>query len=251
MKIIIPTNCPCCSSKLELINDQLFCKNSSCSAQLNKRLEHFCKTLQIKGLGQKTIEKLQLNDIVELYYLDLDTIKLALNSEKIANKLFLEIENSKSADIATVLASFSIPLIGNTLSQKLSVYIKTLDDISEATCKQAGLGDKATQNLINWFQTEYQEIKEFLPFKFETKVKANTSSKTICITGKLLSFKTKKEAQEVLETLGYKVVESVTKTLCYLVDEENKMSAKRKKADALNITIIENLDEFIKRNQND
>ena len=87
MKIIIPTNCPCCSSKLELINDQLFCKNSSCSAQLNKRLEHFCKTLQIKGLGQKTIEKLQLNDIVELYYLDLDTIKLALNSEKIANKL--------------------------------------------------------------------------------------------------------------------------------------------------------------------
>lgn len=251
MKITIPTHCPCCSSLLEFINEQLFCKNSGCSAQLSKRLEHFCKTLQIKGLGPKTIEKLKIQDILELYFLDVEDIKQALGSEKLALKLVQEIENSKNSDLATVLASFSIPLVGTTISQKLSKHINTLDEISEQVCKQAGLGDKATQNIINWFQTEYQEIKEFLPFNFETKSTRCLDGETVCITGKLRSFKTKTEAYAALEALGYTIMESVTQATQYLVDEENKLSSKRKKAEQLNITIIEDLNEFIQRNKND
>jgi DNA ligase (NAD+) len=89
MKIKIPTNCPCCDYTLELVNDQLFCRNQACDAQLSKKLEHFCKALGIKGLGEKTIEKLQLSDITELYYLELDQIIELLGSEKIATKLLL------------------------------------------------------------------------------------------------------------------------------------------------------------------
>ena len=43
-------------------------------------------------------------------------------------------------------------------------------------------------------------------------------------------------------------MESVTKTLNYLVDEDGKNSSKRKKAEELGITIISNLETFIKEN---
>ena len=253
MRIEIPTNCPCCNYKLELVNDQLFCRNQACSAQLEKKVEHFCKTLGIKGMGSKTIEKLQLADITELYYLEQDQVCSAVNSERVGLKLLAEIERSRSADLATVLSAFSIPLIGRTASNKLCSVVNHVDEINATTCKQAGLGDKATQNLLSWLETEFCEIRHFLPFSFRAEQTSTTaiSGKNICITGKLSSFKTKAEAYKQLEQLGYAVVESVTKTTNYLVDEEDKGSTKRKKAEQLGIKIITNLDTFIKETIND
>ena len=253
MRIEIPTNCPCCNYKLELVNDQLFCRNQACSAQLEKKVEHFCKTLGIKGMGSKTIEKLQLADITELYYLEQDQVCSAVNSERVGLKLLAEIERSRNADLATVLSAFSIPLIGRTASTKLCSVVNHVDEINATTCKQAGLGDKATQNLLSWLETEFCEIRHFLPFSFRAEQTSTTaiSGKNICITGKLSSFKTKAEAYKQLEQLGYTMVESVTKTTNYLVDEEDKSSTKRKKAEQLGIKIITNLDTFIKETIND
>jgi NAD-dependent DNA ligase len=247
-QIEIPTQCPCCSSKLELVNDQLFCRNQSCSAQLSKKLEHFCKTVGIKGLGSKTLELLDLADVVELYMLSEDQIAVAIGSKKVASKLFQEIDNSKQADLSTVLASFSIPLIGKTASEKICRVVNSCDEITLETCKQAGLGDKATQNLLTWIETEYSDIKEFLPFNFAVKAPSNASNITVCITGKLSSFKTKSEAHKALEQAGFKPVESLTKTTDYLVDEENKGSLKRQKAEQQGTKIITNLETFLKEN---
>jgi NAD-dependent DNA ligase len=254
MKIKIPTNCPCCDYRLELVNDQLFCRNQACSAQLGKKLEHFCKTLGIKGLGAKTIEKLELADITELYYLEESEIAEALGSERIAEKLIQEIERSKQASLAQVLASFSIPLIGNTASQKICRVVNNIDEITKDTCKQAGLGDKATQNLLSWLETDFQEMKPFLPFSFQSNKATeagNSTQKTVCITGKLTSFKTKQQAYDHLEAAGYKILESVTKSLDYLIDESDRSSSKRKKAEELNIKIIDNLLQFLKETTND
>jgi NAD-dependent DNA ligase len=248
MKIQIPTNCPCCNSVLETVNDQLFCRNPNCDAQLGKKLEHFCKTLGIKGMGPKTVEKLELRDITELYFLDLETVAVALNSERLANKLLDEIDKSKTSDLATVLAAFSIPLIGSTASEKIAAVVGSLDELTEEKCKQAGLGDKATANLMNWFETEYNELKEFLPFSFSShKTTVSGNMGTVCITGKLKSYKTKQEAKTALENLGYKVVETVTKTLDFLVDEAEDGSLKRKKADSYGIIIINDLNQFLKK----
>lgn len=254
MKIQIPTTCPCCGYKLELVNDQLFCRNTACDAQLNKKLEHFCKTLSIKGMGAKTIEKLGLADITELYYIERDDVVDALSSEKLADKLMAEIEKSKSTDLATLLPAFSIPLFGNTASQKLCSVVKSVDEISAETCKAAGLGEKVTNNLLFWLETDFQDMREFLPFSWHTsnnKPVANADGKTVCITGRLGSFKTKSEASAALTAAGFRVVESVTKTLDYLVDEDNKGSTKRTKADSLGITIITNLIKFLEDTQND
>lgn len=251
MKIQIPTTCPVCDSKLEKVNDQLFCRNTACPAQLFKKLEHFCKTLGIKGMGEKTIEKLNLTSLAELFYLDRDSAIDALGSEKIVDKLLGEIERAKAAPLATVIASFSIPLIGNTAGGKLAQVVNSLEEITAETCKRAGLGDKATANLVSWLNTEYLELKGFLPFNFSSKLPGNTDGETICITGKLKSFKTKSEATNILTQMGFNVVESVTKTTKYLVDEGNNGSSKRKKAEEYNIEIITNLLDFIKVKTND
>ena len=247
MKIQIPNNCPVCDYPLERVNDQLFCRNTGCSAQLNGKLQHFAKTLGIKGFGPKTVEKLNLADITELFYLDRDAAIEVLGSEKVVDKLLDEVERAKSAPLATVLHSFSIPLIGGTASTKVAAVVSNIDEITTEKCKEAGLGDKATANLMGWIETEYQELKEFLPFSFETKspVVVNSDSEVICITGKLSSFKNKAEATTMITSLGFRVSESVTKTTNYLVDEENKNSSKRKKAEEYGIPIISNLLDFI------
>jgi NAD-dependent DNA ligase len=255
MKIEIPTTCPCCDYKLELVNDQLFCRNTACGAQLGKKVEHFCKTLGIKGMGPKSVEKLNLQDLTELFYLDQDSVTEALGSEKTALKLLDEIDRARSADLAIVLASFSIPLVGATASQKICSVVEHINEINYETCKQAGLGDKVTENLVGWLQTDFPDLQEFLPFSFKSNrnstTTSNNNSKTVCITGKLSSYKTKAEAYKALEIAGYKAVETVTKTTDYLVDEEDKASTKRKKAESLGIQIITNLNTFLKENKND
>jgi DNA ligase (NAD+) len=252
MKIEIPTHCPCCSYKLELVNDQLFCRNQACDAQLLKRVEHFCKSMGIKGMGTKTIEKLELADITELYYLDLDQLTAQLGSKKIAEKLIAELDRSRSAPLNQVLASMSIPLVGNTASTKICSVVNHIDEINLETCKQAGLGDKVTENLLTWLETDFPEMRQFLPFSFQSEIQVvNTSGKSVCITGKLSSYKTKAEAYKHLIDNGFKITESVTKATDYLVDEGDKSSTKRKKAEELGIKIITNLDNFLREINND
>jgi DNA ligase (NAD+) len=251
-KIEIPTHCPCCNSKLELIKDQLFCRNKACGAQILKKIEHFCKALGIKGMGSKTLEKLDLSDITELYQLNKDKVASTLGSTKIAQKLLQEINDSKQASLNQVLISFSIPLFGNTASQKLCSVVNHIDEINYETCKQAGLGDKVTNNLLTWLETEFYKIRKTLPFTYyvEQTVKTNNIINNICITGKLSSFKTKTQAYQILQQFGYTIVESVTKTTNYLVDEENKSSTKRKKAEQLGIKIITDLQTFLREHTN-
>ena len=248
-KIEIPTVCPSCSYKLELVQDQLFCRNTACSAQLLKKVENFCKVLGIKGMGPVTVAKLDLADITELYYLDVASVSEVL-SEKVATKLIDEIERSKLADLATVLAAFSISLVGGTAGKKIASVVSHIDEINQETCKIAGLGTKVTENLLNWIATDYQEMKEFLPFTFKSgkTQTVNTESKKVCITGKLVNslYKKKSDAEGALTAAGFTLVDSVTKTTDYLVDEEGKGSSKRDKAVQYGITIINDLNDLLK-----
>ncbi len=244
-RIEIPTCCPVCSYKLELVNDQLFCRNIACAAQIGKKIEHFCKTLKIKGMGPATIAKLQLEDITQVFYLDKDEVVQAIG-EKVAVKLLQEIEQSKNSDFATVLSAMSITLIGSVAASKLAEVVNGFEDITPEKCKEAGLGDKATEYLQEWLYYEYKELKEFLPFKFEQKSNVvAVLGKLVCITGKLVNFKTKKEAAEALSAKGYTVTDSLTKAVNFLVDEEDKSSTKRKQADKYGIAIITDLREFL------
>ena len=249
-KIIPPTNCPACNSVLEFVGDQLFCQNPSCSAKSAKRLEHFAKTLKIRGLGPSTIERLGLEDYKDIYSLTQEEISFLLDSEKLGTKLHNEIQKSKSVDLITLLPAFSIPLIGSSASNKLAKHISSLSEITPEICTEAGLGPKAASNLIDWLVNTFHFEQYYnLPFTFTCEKRAevtNTDTKgTVCITGKLKSYPTKAAAQQVLIKNGYLVKDNLTKDVTILVNESGIESTKTKKAKEMGITINQNLKELI------
>ena len=238
-----PTHCPSCGSELVWVNHLLYCKSTSCASQAQKKLEHFAKTLKIKGLGPSSIEKLGLSDIDEVYALTQEQIAECLSSEKLAEKLYSEIQNSRSAPLNLVLPAFSIPLIGKTATEKLSAVCSSIADISKETCEKAGLGPKATENLMTWLVKDFYSFYDgYLPFDFKFKKQAATGSKGIvCISGKLKSFKSKAEATKALNSAGYEVKSSLTKQVTILVNESGIESSKTQQARNSGVTIVSNL----------
>jgi len=241
-----PTNCPSCSYVLEWSNDILYCRNPDCGASGQKKVEHFAKSLKIKGLGPAAIEKLDINSVDEIYELSIEYITLCLNSAKLALKLFHEIKKSESEPLNTVLPGFGISLVGRTAADKLSKVCDSIFDIDADACKRAGLGEKVTSNLLYWLENDFDKYSH-LPFSFEfeasnipTEVKG-----VVCISGKLSSFKTKAEATKVLEELGYQVKDSLTKDVTILVNESGRETDKTAKARLSGITIVNNLKQYI------
>ena len=245
--ILAPTTCSSCGFVLVWRNDLLFCESESCSAQMAKKIEHFAKTLKIKGLGPKTIEKLGLEFLQDIYMLDYDLTAIALSSKRLADKLFVEIEHSRKATLNQLLPAFSVPLVGKTATEKLSTTISYLTELSMGKCRKAGLGTKTTESLMDWYEDEWIGDLEFLPFdfKFEKPKEKVEAISTVCISGKLTSFKTKAAATQALSARGYAVKSTLTKDVTILVNESGVESAKTKKARDSGITIVTNLLEFI------
>ena len=241
--ITAPSTCPSCGSKLELSFPLLYCRNPSCGDQSSKKIEHFAKTLKIKGLGPATIESLVLDSISDIYALTKHEIIDLLESQKLGEKLFTEIENSVKAPLNILLAAFSIRLIGKTASEKLSAVCESIHDINEDSCAKAGLGPKATESLLGWIEEEYPLLELPHSFAFESP-KVRTGG-VVCISGKLKSFKTKAQATEALEQHGYTVKSSVTKDVTILVNESGVESQKTTKARESGVTIVENLLDFL------
>jgi len=249
-EIIIPTHCPACNSDLEIVNDQLFCRSLDCPAKSSKRIEHFAKTLSIKGLGKATIEKLDLQDYHEVYSFTEKEIISLLDSERLGTKLFAEIENSKSADLTTLLPAFSIPLIGRSASNKLTTRVSNISEITYQNCIDSGLGPKAASNLTNWLENVfYPNEYNDLPFSFSCeKPKVNYIKGVVCITGKLKSYPTKAAAQKVLQNYGFETKDNLTSKVTILLNESGIESSKTNKAQDMGIKIYDNIKHLIKEN---
>ena len=247
--IQIPDVCPSCGTSLELINDQLFCNNTSCPAKNSKIVEGFAKTLRIKGLGPKTINKLDLEYIEDIYELTEERIKERLGSEKIASKLINEIELSKNANLQELLPAFAIPLFGSTASQKLCNTISHIEELTEKRCSEAGLGPKVTTNICSWYKTEYKNRYQRLPFTWKADIFEGIPivdiNEVVCISGRLKSYRTKADAKKVLEKFGFRVKDTLTKDVTILINESGIESSKTKSAESKNIRIVTNLTQLI------
>ncbi|ASV43440.1 DNA ligase [Vibrio phage JSF12] len=251
MKLIqIPTECPSCQSKLVKVNGQLFCRSTSCPAQSSKLVENFCKKNKIKGFGEKTVAKLGLSSIPELLNLTEHTLIDTLG-EKVGSKLFLEVQSIKNLTFAQVLGSLGINLIGTVAAEKVAVICGDFTEITPQNLATAGLGEKATQSLTSWVnsldgQDTIEAFSSFMVFEANTtgsrseEFAVNYEPVDICITGSLLDFKSRSEAAAYLKQFGITVKDSVTKTVKYLVceDEKKTSSSSYKKAQAAGIPIL-------------
>lgn len=255
MKIEIPTQCPSCGSKLDLVNGQLFCRNkSNCPAQSSKLIENFCSKMKLKGFGPKTIEKLELTKISELFYLTEEDLVRAVGS-KVAAKLIGELNTKVRGDIdfGSVLGSLGIPLIGEVAAKKLSQNCTSFHDV-----KADG---KAGENYKAWLNSQQGKDVIELPWKFSTGAKAKTviadelvaqpNGIAVCITGSLQDFANRTDATNYLEGLGYTVKKSVTKDVKYLIceDESKRSSSSYKKAETNGIEIL-SIKELLEKNNN-
>ncbi len=258
MKIEIPTQCPSCGSKLDLVNGQLFCRNkSNCPAQSSKLIENFCTKMKLKGFGPKTIEKLELTKISELFYLTEEDLVGAVGS-KVAAKLISELNTKVRGDIdfGSVLGSLGIPLIGEVAAKKLSQNCTSFHDV-----KADG---KAGENYKTWLNSPQGKDVIELPWKFSTGIRgtktdiiitddlvAQPNGITVCITGSLQDFANRTDATNYLESLGYTVKKSVTKDVKYLIceDESKRSSSSYKKAETNGIEIL-SIKELLEKNNN-
>jgi len=242
-KIEAPTTCPSCNSTLELVNSQLFCKDSlTCPAQSSKKLQHFCKVLKIKGFGEKTLEKLGLTSINELTDLDYATLEDILGAKTASNLIAqVDLRLNNKIPVSEFLAAASIPLVGQSVSKKLAAM--PIDDMTYESVRAAGVTDTAASNLLVWVATEWESLAEYWAeyLVVEDTIKEKTERKgAVCITGTLTDFPNRAAATEHLNTLGWDVKSSVTKTVKYLICEDvsKKTSSSYKKAQSYGIDIL-------------
>lgn len=240
--MFIPSNCPSCDSTLERVNDQLFCRNSSCPAQNSKVVEGFCKKMKIKGFGTKTIEKLGISSISDLYELDHETMSPILG-EKTASKLQAELDAKRKVAFGDFISSLGIPLIGSAAGKKLATNANSWTDLENLTPENAGIGNKALQNLIGWMNSEIGMETMSINIEFKENTTKATATPTehrgsVVITGKLNDFKNRAEAASFLETKGFTVKSGVSSKTNYLIVEDGSTSSKTDKANSLGIPII-------------
>ena len=202
----------------------------------SKVLEHFIKTLDIKGLGPASVQKMGLTHPVDLFE-GQNWGKLGANGSKVE----AEIERTKTKPYDIVLASLGISGVGRRASKLIVSKIpafRNLRDIETTEIK--GIGPSTVESVLSWLD-ENEEWVNTLPLQLEQNVTVEdvvgTPARKVCITGKLDM--TRGDLGDRLEKFGFKVTSTVTKDCYALITGGDTTSSKYKRAVTLGITIID------------
>jgi DNA ligase (NAD+) len=201
----------------------------------SKVLEHFIKTIDIKGLGPASVKKMGLTHPVDIFE-DQNWDKLGANGAKVE----AEIERTKTKPYDLVLASLGIPGVGRRASKLIVSHIpafRNLRDIETTNIK--GVGPSTVDSVLSWLD-ENEDWVYTLPLQLEQNATVESVLETqrkVCITGKLDM--TRNQLADILETKGFKVTNTVTKDCHALITAGDNSSSKYKRATTLGITIID------------
>jgi DNA ligase (NAD+) len=202
-----------------------------------KLLQHFIRTLKIKGLGPASIKKLGITHPCDLFLSETSSWPNILGANGF--KILEEIERAKTKPYYIVLAALGIEGVGTTASRNIVKVIPTFKRLKEIdTYSIEGIGPVITNNIITWLITNESWVLE-MPLQLETEedsdfIPLKTKGK-ICITGKLDI--TKRELEEILINYGYTASNSLTKDCIALISDGGN-STKTKKAGQYSIKII-------------
>jgi len=202
----------------------------------SKVLEHFIKTLDVKGLGPASVKKMGLTHPVDLFE-DQNWDKLGANGSKVE----AEIERTKTKPYDIVLASLGISGVGRRAAKLIVSKIpafRNLRDIETTEIK--GIGPSTVESVLSWLD-ENEEWVNTLPLQLEQNVTVEdvvgTPARKVCITGKLDM--TRGDLGDRLEKFGFKVTSTVTKDCYALITGGDTTSSKYKRAVTLGVTIID------------
>ena len=247
-EVVQPPNfCPVCSSKLFQDGAILKCQNLSCEAIAIHSIEYFLKSMDIKGVGTKTIEKLYqhnlIKDIEGLFNLKVEEIAQLegfqkKSSEKIVESIHSAIGNR---ELWRFILSLGIEGVGEVGAKALAkefgkdFYKKRYEEYREID----GFGEEISKSIENFCRTNTDKIERLLeilqPISEEKKEKSKLEGKRVAITGTLSV--PRKEFIRIIEANGGVFSPSVTKKTDILVKGEGG-GKKFQKAQELEIEIF-------------
>ena len=257
-------NCPECNSRLVKHSDDAkhYCINSSnCKPQIKGKFEHFIskKAMNIEELGPKTIDLLFKNnlikDISDLYTLNYnDLLPFKKDGKKWAQNLIEGIEKSKHIPFEKVLFGLGIRYVGETVSMILCKNLNNVDNIIAASIEDLlnidEIGDRIAESVKSFFNSSenllmIDKLKSFgLNFNYQSNVLSNKlAGHNIVISGKFEDY-SRDELKKIVEKHDGKNLSSISKKTTYVLAGDNIGPSKLKKANLLNIEII-NINQFL------
>ncbi|WP_283675329.1 NAD-dependent DNA ligase LigA [Butyricicoccus sp. Marseille-Q5471] len=252
----MPRLCPVCGAPAFEDEEEsaIRCTSASCPAQLLRNLIHFASrdAMDIDGCGEGNLQKLidagLVQSAADLYDLTVEQLlPLGKKVDTWANNLTAGIAASKTRDLSRLLFAFGIRHVGQKAGKVLSNYFGSLDAILNATIEEMteirDIGQTTAESIAAWRElAQSQELIEKLRahgvnFIGEKTAKSDLlAGKTIVATGSLTLF-SRKEINDLIESLGGKAAGSVSKKTDYVVAGENAGS-KLQKAAELGIPVL-------------
>ncbi|MFA6518687.1 MAG: NAD-dependent DNA ligase LigA [Candidatus Shapirobacteria bacterium] len=247
-----PKLCPTCHSLLITDHKFIKCPNKfGCPAQTLGLLRLFCQTLEIKGISDKTIEKLATAGKIQLpgdlYDLKIgDFIDLTGLGQKSGANIINQIQAKK---ILSVVEIFDSAIIPNFSAKRIKEVVNAGFDTPEKLEKLnlsdliqiPGFKSTLAQKIIDGLNQRQPVIKSILD-KVEIKnLKFKISNlklvnKTFVITGDLSV--PRKNIEKLIEDNGGQVLSAVSQNTSYLITNSPSNSSKYLTAQKLNVKII-------------
>ena len=258
---IFPHICPVCGSPLLRLEQEAdyYCINADCPARVTSSIAHFASrdAMDIDGLGEKRVEQLHaaglLNTVEDIYQLK-EHREQILSLDKFkdisCNKLLAAIEASKQNSLEKLIYGLGIRQIGAKAAMVLAKHFDTMNRLMEASheelCQISDIGSITADALIAFFSDEknrqmIEALEEdglnMICIKGEIRQSIFTG-KTCVLTGTMQKY-SRKQAQELLESLGAKVAGSVSAKTDYVIFGEEAGS----KLDKARTLGVETMDE--------
>lgn len=259
LDFVMIKECPMCNTPLIKKKGQVdyYCPNDKCPARHIEGLIHFASrdAMNVDGLGDRIMEDFYnfgfIKNIVDIYNLKnhkQDLIRLEGFGDKSVHNLLDAIENSKQNSLEKLIFALGISHVGAKTGKILAQNFNTLDNLINASEEELtnipDIGGIIAKSIREYFDnTDNLEIinklKElginmnYLGKKIEKN--DNFFGKTFVLTGSLELF-TRDEAKDIIESLGGKTTDSVSKKTSVVIVGANPGS-KYTKAQELNIEI--------------
>ncbi|MEK6625012.1 MAG: BRCT domain-containing protein, partial [Bdellovibrionota bacterium] len=252
----IPEKCPSCGEQLSIERIRLVCKNKKCPERIKQGILDFIGKMGIYDISEKRliemIKKGLVSEIPDLYKLSIDDLlSLDKTKEKLAKKLYSNIQVTKKTTLAKFLGGLGISGIGINKSEKI-VYagLDSLERIETATLddllKVEGLAEKSATDFLASFREKQPIIKKLLKLGFiieKNDTKNLLGGKVFALTGEL-SIK-RHEFEDLVRKNGGVVSNSVSKNTNFLISNERESnSSKFEKAQKLAVPIISEQDFY-------
>ena len=262
----VPTVCPVCGGhtevKCDVATEFLVCANPDCEGKLINRLDHFAgkKGLDIRGLSKATLEKLidwswveKTSDLFKLHNYRNDWINKPGFGERSVDNILHAIEEAKVTTLDAFIASLGIPLIGKAVAKEVIKLFPTYEEFRAAIeegfdfTQLDGFAEAKTNALLEFDYKEADYIFENFLKIFRNEIittnDSNCKDLKIVITGTLHNFKNRDEFKNEIEKRGGKVVNTITKSTSFLINNDiNSTTSKNKRAKELDVPIISEQD---------